>query len=100
MSVRICHYCGAAARTKDHIVAKYWYNQRRVPQDVAEANKVPACERCNGLKSHFRSDCDCNICEIAWTLMAPYLLPFAKRDIPIIALLEMIRGAGDEGEGA
>jgi hypothetical protein len=89
MVVRVCHYCGGPGRTKDHIVARYWYNPRRLPQDVAEANKVPACERCNGRKGHNRSDCDCNICETAWILMAPYLLPWAKRDIPIISVQSM-----------
>lgn len=91
MGKRPCHYCGGTGNTKDHIVARYWYNARAVPQFVAEANKVPACDRCNGVKSHFRSDCECSICELAWILMAPYILPKTKHEIPILALLAMLR---------
>lgn len=85
---RPCHYCGTnVGDTQDHIVARYWYNPRHVPQNVAEANKVPCCSHCNGLKGHFRSECECNLCEIAWTLMAPYILPRKKSDIPVATMI-------------
>lgn len=93
MGKRPCHYCGTMGNTRDHIVARYWYNPKKIPQEVAEANKVPACARCNGYKSHLRSDCDCDICEFAWQVMAPYILPRKKHDIPIVHVQSIMRGA-------
>lgn len=86
-----CHYCGEGADTKDHIVARRWLPRLGVPQYASEANKVPACQRCNGRKSHFRALCSCVLCETAWVIMAPYLLPRVKRDIPPVSLA-YIRG--------
>lgn len=71
-------------------MAKHWYGRRSsLPQHVAAANKVPACADCNNAKSHWRSDCECTICELAWILMAPYILPRVKSDIPIITIEEI-----------
>lgn len=97
MAALPCHYCGEPGGTKDHIVAKHWYSRRRVniPQHVAEANKVPACEVCNNRKSHWRSDCPCTLCELAWILMAPYIMPRVKSDIPIITV-EKIRSREEQ----
>lgn len=88
-----CHYCGERSESKDHIVARHWLPKRgkTVPQFAAMANKVPACHRCNNNKSHYRALCECVICESAWLLLAPYILPRRKRDIPTISL-EKIRG--------
>lgn len=100
-----CHYCGESGGTKDHVVAKHWLGRRpgSIPQFAAEANKVPACQRCNNLKSHFRSDCECPICEHAWVVMAPFILPRVKRDIPVKPVLAILRGDvewdGVEGVG-
>lgn len=87
-----CHYCGEPGGTKDHIVARAWL-PRNVPQWAAQTNKVPCCARCNSLKSHWRSDCTCGICETAWRIMAPFILPKTKHDIPIKPVIEIVRNA-------
>jgi hypothetical protein len=96
LSRRICHYCGRHGNTRDHIVAKHWYqkNIRKVPQVIAALNKVWACEDCNGDKGFKRTDCECEICVRAWELMAPYILPRVKRDIPMITVDKLV---GDRG---
>lgn len=73
--------------TRDHVVARRWYNPRQVPTLVAELNKVPACAECNVKKADKRSDCECSICEAAWEIMAPFILPRRKCDIPVIPIL-------------
>lgn len=89
MGVKICHYCDGVARTKDHIVARHWYNARSVPSHVAALNKVPACDRCNNEKDRWRSDCECTLCETAWIVMAPYILPKTKLDIDVVPVVAM-----------
>ena len=91
MSVHACHYCGGRGDTKDHIVARHWYNNRVLPQFVAEANKVPACADCNNRKDCLRSDCTCSICTLAWELLAPYIRPKHKRDIPVYPIKALLR---------
>lgn len=86
-----CHYCGEPSHGKDHIVARAWIRVRNLPMEVAVVNKVPACNRCNGAKSHFRSDCVCFVCEQAWVILAPYIKPRIKSDIEVFPLLERLR---------
>lgn len=55
-----------------------------------QKNKVPCCKRCNLFKGHFRADCFCVICDEAWRIMAPYILPKLKRDIPLIHMADAL----------
>jgi hypothetical protein len=89
---RICHYCGGHGNTRDHIVAQRWYrsHRKRVPQLVAALNKVWACDTCNGNKDSMRTDCECEICTRAWEVMAPYIRPRVKSDIPVITVDELV----------
>lgn len=66
---KMCHYCGAPAKTKDHIVPK----SRALYLGTMDGyrNIVPACAECNGKKSDYRSDCECMICVTAWQLFGP-----------------------------
>lgn len=85
--VRVCHYCGGEAKTKDHIIARCWI-PKGTPQFINEANKVPACSDCNGRKGFKRSDCDCPICHFAFSMLRPWLKD-EGRNIPIITLQEI-----------
>lgn len=65
---QVCHYCGAKATSEDHIVPRallpkplsqlpYWFRSNDV---------VAACNPCNWVKSHYKSDCTCDHCRWAW----------------------------------
>jgi hypothetical protein len=51
-----------------------------------QKNKVPCCIPCNLYKKNFRSDCNCIVCMTAWEIMATYILPRRKKDIPLIIM--------------
>jgi HNH endonuclease len=63
-----CHYCKKAATTRDHIVPKCIVNAR---YDRKISNFVPCCTDCNRKKANKRSNCPCNICELAWETYGP-----------------------------
>ena len=51
-----CHYCGARATTRDHIVA------RAVGGRDAWWNLVPSCASCNEAKAATPTRCSCGYC--------------------------------------
>lgn len=87
----LCHYCKErSAKTWDHIVAKSHLPKFGIPMPLHQKNKVPCCIPCNLFKKNFRSDCNCAVCMTAWEIMAPFLLPKRKRDIPVIQMSDLI----------
>lgn len=70
-----CHYCPARATTRDHIVARAHLPRLGVPLLFHQANVVPSCGPCNSYKSHYRSDCECDVCLMAWSLARAFLDP-------------------------
>lgn len=68
----LCHYCGKKGTTRDHIVPRSLLRDRTdLRRNDHQKNFVIACERCNRLKGHLRSDCPCPICLMAWVLFGP-----------------------------
>lgn len=63
---RECHYCGAPATTRDHIVPRFLLPRLDVASWFRQLNIVPACSPCNHLKGHRRSHCSCDHCTAAW----------------------------------
>lgn len=64
-----CHYCGARATTRDHVVPRSLlvdYTFQNFVQNI-----VPACYDCNQAKKSLRSDCRCEICLNAWRTLGP-----------------------------
>lgn len=55
----ICHYCTAAASTRDHVVPK-----TKMGAD-SWWNLVPACRSCNERKSSAMPTCNCAFCRRA-----------------------------------
>jgi hypothetical protein len=98
-----CHYqCGRLADTVDHIVARcHIQRPSAAPMTTHQANLVPSCYACNYYKGYYRSDCNCIICLTAWELMADFILPKRKRDIPLRAVVGVLTSLdiGDEETG-
>lgn len=98
-----CHYCLNPATTRDHVVPHSLIRQAKFPtgahlrsatSDPPPVNIVPACVRCNGSKSSYRSDCVCELCLTAWKTYQPRdaigepLAWPAVRPVQALALLE------------
>lgn len=63
----ICHYCGGAANTQDHIIPRCDLPPLiLLPTWFRDWIVVPACSKCNNEKGPFRSDCTCPHCEWVW----------------------------------
>jgi hypothetical protein len=58
--MRVCHYCGAPATTRDHIVPSSLGGFTR------PFNLVPACQPCNTAKGAKLPTCKCDKCR--WAL--------------------------------
>lgn len=76
-----CHYCDRGLWkfqvTRDHIVPKYHGGP-----DSRE-NYVESCERCNRLKAHFRTLCECDRCRTAWDLFGPGVFVGVMVAVPV-----------------
>lgn len=68
-----CHYCDNEATTRDHIVAQTFLRRVFTRGVDFNSNLVPACRRCNELKSDRRSSCNCQQCEAAWQSFGPLI---------------------------
>lgn len=70
-----CHYCLRPGGTRDHVVPRSLLRQlflvRAGSGPQWPPNIVPCCERCNQLKGDKRSDCTCELCEVAWNTYGP-----------------------------
>ena len=101
-----CHYCNAKAATWDHIVAKSHLPKFGIPMVNHQRNKVPCCVPCNLFKQNMRSDCVCQLCTYAWEIMAEFILPKRKRDIPVVIMserddfAEQTTGDDDDDDGS
>lgn len=79
-----CHYCGADALTRDHVVPRSLLSELSA-DDLASGprNVVPACEKCNQKKGSKRSNCRCQVCAVAWRVLGPV----GWQTIPVVSLL-------------
>lgn len=89
-----CHYCGDKAASEDHIVPR-----ARLPKPLSQLpywfrsmDVLPACNDCNWMKSHYRSDCVCDHCTWAWkTAIA---CGWMKDDYETIPVVKVVRSPG------
>jgi len=77
-----CHYCPAAATTRDHRVPRLrcvrlerfvqlGRGDERAYIAARERNIAPSCGDCNNRKDNKRARCDCGDCTASWELLAP-----------------------------
>ena len=79
-------------------MAKSYLPKVGISMIIHQRNKVPCCVDCNDYKKNNRSDCNCETCMYAWEVMAEYILPRRKKDIPVIIMAERFRLMEDEEE--
>lgn len=84
--IRLCHYCGERARTRDHVVPRSRLERGSLMLGQIIGNTVPACHSCNQRKGTLRvADC-CSRCETLWVQYGPR--GWATK-VPTITLAEL-----------
>ena len=94
--VRVCHYCGGPAGTKDHVVPRVRLNRTARYMGQIVNNTVPACETCNQRKGSLRVHDCCDFCRTRWELYGP--LDWRSK-VPTISLADLTLAARAEATG-